>query len=93
MSTSEELKFVKEVATATGVVLDPVYRGKANYGMMRDMAENPTKWEERRVLSVHMGGLLGLFDKVDQVALTISNWQRLDVDESVSRKEGTGKSF
>lgn len=26
MSTAEELKFVKEVATATGVVLDPVYR-------------------------------------------------------------------
>ncbi len=26
INTSEELKFVKEVAAATGVVLDPVYR-------------------------------------------------------------------
>jgi len=26
MNTSEELNFVKEVAEATGVVLDPVYR-------------------------------------------------------------------
>lgn len=26
INTSEELKFVKEIATATGVVLDPVYR-------------------------------------------------------------------
>ena len=26
MNTTEELKFVKEVAEATGVVLDPVYR-------------------------------------------------------------------
>ncbi|XP_030454933.1 bifunctional D-cysteine desulfhydrase/1-aminocyclopropane-1-carboxylate deaminase, mitochondrial [Syzygium oleosum] len=93
MSTSEELKFVKDVATATGVVLDPVYSGKAAYGMMRDMAENPAKWEGRRVLFVHTGGLLGLFDKVDQMASTISNWQRLDVDESVPRKEGTGKMF
>lgn len=26
MNTSEELKFVKEIAEATGVILDPVYR-------------------------------------------------------------------
>jgi 1-aminocyclopropane-1-carboxylate deaminase/D-cysteine desulfhydrase-like pyridoxal-dependent ACC family enzyme len=26
INTSEELKFVKEIATTTGVVLDPVYR-------------------------------------------------------------------
>ncbi|KAJ6387421.1 hypothetical protein OIU78_017191 [Salix suchowensis] len=29
INTSEELKFVKQIATATGVVLDPVYSGKA----------------------------------------------------------------
>jgi 1-aminocyclopropane-1-carboxylate deaminase/D-cysteine desulfhydrase-like pyridoxal-dependent ACC family enzyme len=26
MNTAEELKFVKDIATATGIVLDPVYR-------------------------------------------------------------------
>ena len=26
MNTTEELKFVKEIAEATGVILDPVYR-------------------------------------------------------------------
>jgi hypothetical protein len=26
MSTPEELKFVKDIAVATGIVLDPVYR-------------------------------------------------------------------
>lgn len=26
ISTAEELKFVKEIATSTGVILDPVYR-------------------------------------------------------------------
>jgi 1-aminocyclopropane-1-carboxylate deaminase/D-cysteine desulfhydrase-like pyridoxal-dependent ACC family enzyme len=26
MNTTEELKFVKDIATATGIVLDPVYR-------------------------------------------------------------------
>ncbi|OMO69409.1 Tryptophan synthase beta subunit-like PLP-dependent enzymes superfamily [Corchorus capsularis] len=132
MNTSEELKFVKEIATATGVVLDPVYRGKpclslkscacehdvaiiyevlylgqksrpcpvsvlvsgkAAYGMMKNMGENPKKWEGRKVLFIHTGGLLGLFDKVDQMAPLVGNWQRMDVNESVPRKDGIGKMF
>ncbi|GLT74171.1 hypothetical protein SLA2020_459840 [Shorea laevis] len=93
MSTHEELKFVKEIAAATGVVLDPVYSGKAAYGMMKDMAENPKKWEGRKVLFIHTGGLLGLFDKVDQMSPLVGNWQRMDVHESVPRKEGSGKMF
>ncbi|KAL8456352.1 hypothetical protein ACS0TY_034535 [Phlomoides rotata] len=68
ISTIEELKFVREIAEATGIVLDPVYIGKAAYGMMKDMAENPGKWEGRKVLFIHTGGLLGLFDKTDQIA-------------------------
>ncbi|KAL8513599.1 hypothetical protein ACS0TY_012901 [Phlomoides rotata] len=65
MSTTEELKFVRETTEATGIVLDPVYGGKAAYGMIKDMAENPRKWEGRKVLFIHTGGLLGLFDKTD----------------------------
>ena len=34
INTSEELKFVKQIATTTGVVLDPVYRyGTPNMDM------------------------------------------------------------
>jgi 1-aminocyclopropane-1-carboxylate deaminase/D-cysteine desulfhydrase-like pyridoxal-dependent ACC family enzyme len=33
INTSEELKFVKEVAAATGVVLDPVYRYAQYFAM------------------------------------------------------------
>ncbi|XVF50374.1 hypothetical protein PTKIN_Ptkin04bG0094500 [Pterospermum kingtungense] len=91
INTSEELKFVKEIAAATGVVLDPVYSGKAAYGMMKDMEENPKKWERRKVLFIHTGGLLGLFDKVDQLAPLVGNWQHMDVHESIPRKDGTGK--
>ncbi|KAB1203975.1 putative 1-aminocyclopropane-1-carboxylate deaminase [Morella rubra] len=93
INTSEEIKFVSEIATATGVVLDPVYSGKATYGMMKDMAENPKKWEGRRVLFIHTGGLLGLFDKVEQMASFVGNWRRMDVHEDVPRKDGTGKMF
>ncbi|XP_044476357.1 putative D-cysteine desulfhydrase 1, mitochondrial isoform X2 [Mangifera indica] len=83
MNTTEELNFVKEIATATGVVLDPVYSGKAAYRMLKDMAENPNKWEGRKILFIHTGGLLGLFDKVNQIAPLVKNWNRMDVNESI----------
>ncbi|KAF7822046.1 putative D-cysteine desulfhydrase 1, mitochondrial [Senna tora] len=93
MNTSEELNFVKEIAAATGVILDPVYSGKAAYGMLRDMRENPKKWEGRKILFIHTGGLLGLYDKADQMASLVGNWNRMDVHESVPRQDGIGKMF
>ncbi|CAB4294307.1 unnamed protein product [Prunus armeniaca] len=47
-----ELKFVTEIAATTGIVLDPVYSGKAAYGMLKDMAENTKKWEGRKILFI-----------------------------------------
>ncbi|XP_058227879.1 putative D-cysteine desulfhydrase 1, mitochondrial isoform X3 [Rhododendron vialii] len=101
MNTPEELKFVKEVAQTTGVVLDPVYRhwwstnysGKAARGMMKDMAENPMKWAGRKILFIHTGGLLGLFDKTAEMASLVGNWREMDVPESTLRKDGSGKMF
>ncbi|XP_042964325.1 putative D-cysteine desulfhydrase 1, mitochondrial isoform X3 [Carya illinoinensis] len=93
INTSEELKFVREVAAATGVVLDPVYSGKAASGMMKDMAENPKKWEGRKILFIHTGGLLGLYDKVEQMAASLGNWRRMDLDEEIPRTDGIGKMF
>ncbi|KAL0341661.1 UNVERIFIED_CONTAM: putative D-cysteine desulfhydrase 1, mitochondrial [Sesamum calycinum] len=93
INTAEELAFVKQIAQSTGVVLDPVYSGKAAYGMMKDMAENPAKWEGRKVLFIHTGGLLGLYDKTEQMSSLLGNWRRMDIHESVPRKEGTGKMF
>ncbi|VFR01630.1 unnamed protein product [Cuscuta campestris] len=96
MNTSEELKFVKEIAETTGVILDPVYSGKAAYGMMKDMGENPKKWEGRKILFIHTGGLLGLFDKSDDVQASLvggSRWRKMDINHSVPRKDGTGKMF
>ncbi|KAI8542576.1 hypothetical protein RHMOL_Rhmol08G0148400 [Rhododendron molle] len=93
MNTPEELKFVKEVAQTTGVVLDPVYSGKAAHGMMKDMAENPMKWAGRKILFIHTGGLLGLFDKTAEMASLVGNWREMDVPESTLRKDGSGKMF
>ncbi|GMN74033.1 hypothetical protein TIFTF001_056167 [Ficus carica] len=55
------------------------------------MSENPKKWEGRKILFIHTGGLLGLYDKVDQMASIVGNWHRLDVHESVPRKDATLK--
>ncbi|KAL7234966.1 hypothetical protein ACSBR1_018441 [Camellia fascicularis] len=93
MNTTEELKFVKEIADATGVVLDPVYSGKAVYGLMKDMAENPKKWEGRKILFIHTGGLLGLFDKTDQMMPLVGNWRKMDIHESIPQMDGAGKMF
>ncbi|KAL5721708.1 D-cysteine desulfhydrase [Ranunculus cassubicifolius] len=81
LSTREELEFVKEVAAATGVILDPVYSGKAAFGMLKDMNDNPAKWEGRKVLFIHTGGLLGLYDKTEQIAPMMGNWRRMDIPQ------------
>ena len=67
LSSKEELVTIKKVAEATGVILDPVYTGKAVHKMLAEMRERPEEWAGRRVLFFHTGGLLGTFDKVDQL--------------------------
>lgn len=91
MNTAEELKFVKDIAASTGIVLDPVYSGKAVYGLLKDMAGNPAKWKGRKVLFIHTGGLLGLYDKADQLSSLAGSWRRMDLEDSVPRKDGTAR--
>eukprot|EP00200_Dunaliella_tertiolecta_P017376 CAMPEP_0202408768 /NCGR_PEP_ID=MMETSP1128-20130828/15516_1 /ASSEMBLY_ACC=CAM_ASM_000463 /TAXON_ID=3047 /ORGANISM="Dunaliella tertiolecta, Strain CCMP1320" /LENGTH=347 /DNA_ID=CAMNT_0049013985 /DNA_START=377 /DNA_END=1417 /DNA_ORIENTATION=- len=67
MSTDAELQTMKEVAEETGVILDPVYSGKAIHGLLAEMKASPQAWQGRRVLFVHTGGLLGMYDKEDQL--------------------------
>ncbi|CAN6482888.1 unnamed protein product [Victoria cruziana] len=93
INTSKELKFVKEIAEETGVILDPVYSGKAACRMLKDMEENPNKWAGRKVLFIHTGGLLGLFDKVDQIMPLVQKLRKMDIDQTVPRKDGAGKMF
>lgn len=60
---------------------------------MKDMAQSPAKWEGRKILFIHTGGLLGLFDKNEEMASLVGKWRRMDLDESIPRKDGTGKMF
>jgi hypothetical protein len=67
--------------------------GKGVYGMLKDMSSNPAKWKGRKVLFIHTGGLLGLYDKVDQLSSLAGSWRRMNLEESLPRKDGTGKMF
>ena len=63
----DELQTALDVAKATGVVVDPVYSGKAVHGLLRDMRTQPEEWKGARVLFIHTGGLLGMYEKTGQL--------------------------
>lgn len=61
--------------------------------MLKDMSADPAKWRGRKVLFIHTGGLLGLYDKVDQMTSMVVKWRKMEIDESIPRRDGTGKMF
>jgi D-cysteine desulfhydrase len=63
-STKDELELLMKVAREEGVLLDPVYTGKAFYGMYKTLKSNPSAFG-KRVLFIHTGGGFGLF-KIDE---------------------------
>jgi 1-aminocyclopropane-1-carboxylate deaminase/D-cysteine desulfhydrase-like pyridoxal-dependent ACC family enzyme len=47
------MKYLIEVSTQTGIVLDTTFTLPAVVGMMREMRENPGRFKGRRVLFIH----------------------------------------
>ncbi len=66
MST-EQKRFLVEVVRRTGVVLDPVYTGKALFGLARAVDGGDVK-RGAKVLFLHTGGLPGLLAQGDDLA-------------------------
>lgn len=64
VSTPEELAFVSSFAQETGIVLDPVYSGKALYNFMKHVEQNKSTFQGSSILFWHTGGALGLYDKI-----------------------------
>lgn len=58
-SRPEELATIAAVCRREGVVLDPVYTGKAFHGMLTELARTPDRFGAA-VCFVHTGGLFGL---------------------------------
>lgn len=62
MNQPEELQFIAELAALEGIVLDPVYTGKAMRGLAEEIKQGRFGKEER-ILFIHTGGLYGAFPK------------------------------
>lgn len=68
-STTEELKYLIEVGRRTGIVFDPVYSGKALYHFTQKVIKEKKDLMKAgdKVLFIHTGGTLGLFDKEAEI--------------------------
>jgi len=65
ISRPEELEFIKYVAKTEAIVLDPVYTGKAMYGLYNEIKKGNIK-SGSNILFIHTGGLFGLFPKQEE---------------------------
>lgn len=64
LSTQEELEFIHGLAKLEGIILDPVYTGKAMYGLSEELKKGNLK-DSKNILFIHTGGLFGMFPKRD----------------------------
>jgi D-cysteine desulfhydrase len=62
VASEEQLAFIAEVARCSGLVLDPVYTGKALFGLSR-MKDKP-----QRALFLHTGGLPGALAQAEALS-------------------------
>ena len=67
LSQPDELALISEVAQTEGIFLDPVYTGKAFYGMVEELKRDPKCFGER-IIFIHTGGIFGLFSKAEELA-------------------------
>lgn len=67
-STKEELEFIRKISTTTGIILDPVYSGKALFKFVSVVESRPDIFlSGQKILFLHTGGQLGLYDKSDEL--------------------------
>jgi D-cysteine desulfhydrase len=66
-SRPEELATIRDVCRSDGIVLDPVYTGKAFHGLVTELARDPKRFGAA-IAFVHTGGMFGLFASPEMVA-------------------------
>ena len=69
-SRPEELALLRDVCRSDGIVLDPVYTGKAFYGMVSELRMDPKRFGSA-VAFVHTGGIYGLFGATETIAAAL----------------------
>jgi D-cysteine desulfhydrase len=66
LSQPVELELIRDVARAEGIILDPVYTGKAFFGLTREL-EKDRDCLGPRIVFIHTGGMFGLFAKTSEL--------------------------
>ena len=66
-SRPEELATIRDVCRSDGIVLDPVYTGKAFHGVVTELKKDPKRFGAA-VAFVHTGGMFGLFANPEQIS-------------------------
>ncbi|HET9989518.1 MAG TPA: pyridoxal-phosphate dependent enzyme, partial [Kofleriaceae bacterium] len=66
-SRPDELATIRDVCRSDGIVLDPVYTGKAFHGVVQELRRDPKRFGEA-VAFVHTGGMYGLFAAPETIA-------------------------
>lgn len=64
ISSPEEREFICHLAKLESIILDPVYTGKAMYGLCDEIKKGHFK-DYKNILFIHTGGLFGLFPQKD----------------------------
>lgn len=71
LSRPEELSMICDLARTEGIFLDPVYTGKAFFGMLQELKRDPGCFGER-IIFIHTGGIFGLFPKAREIEPLLS---------------------
>lgn len=58
LSTPEEIEFIHDLAKLEGIILDPVYTGKAMYGLVEEIKKGRFA-KHKNILFIHTGGIFG----------------------------------
>ncbi|MBN2088280.1 D-cysteine desulfhydrase family protein [candidate division KSB1 bacterium] len=59
-SRPEEILLIQQIARENGLILDPVYTGKAMYGLLDQLNQGNLK-AYQNILFIHTGGIWGIF--------------------------------
>ena len=70
-ATPEVFETINRVARLEGIVLDPVYTGKAFHGMLTELKEGRFRGM-KNIVFIHTGGMLGLFPQKHELFAAVS---------------------
>ncbi|XP_003383705.1 PREDICTED: bifunctional D-cysteine desulfhydrase/1-aminocyclopropane-1-carboxylate deaminase, mitochondrial-like [Amphimedon queenslandica] len=74
----EDLDFLTQVSTKTGIILDTTFTLKTVICMLHEMKYNPERFRGQRILFMHTGGLFGLCDgQLDPVLVQTPDTNRI----------------